>query len=70
MFASHQVDRVGVGVKELAEQVEQADLAGNCARLRREEPQRHAATIIGSVPAHRKHRLHPPCSLRRIEPAA
>jgi hypothetical protein len=27
MFARHQVDRVGVGVKELAEQVEQADLA-------------------------------------------
>ena len=59
MFASHQVDRVGVGVNELAEQVEQADVAGNCARLRREEPRRHAATIIGSVPAHRKHPTPP-----------
>ena len=69
MFASHHVDRVGVGVNELAEQVEQADVAGNCARLRQEEPQRHAAPIIGAG-ASQAPELHPPCSLRRIEPAA
>jgi hypothetical protein len=49
MFASHQLDRVGVGVNELAEQIEQADVAGNCARLRREEPQRHAARSSARV---------------------
>jgi hypothetical protein len=69
MFASHQVDRVCVGVNELAEQVEQADVAGS-ARLRQEEPQRHAATIIGPVAPHRKHpnSTHPEVC-ERIEPA-
>jgi hypothetical protein len=55
MFASHQLDRVGVGINELAEQVEQADVAGNRARLRREEPQGHAARSSAPVPPHRKH---------------
>ena len=71
MVARHQVDRVGVGVNELAQQVEQADVARNCGRLRREEPQCHGATIIGpGAAALQASELHAPCSLRRIEPAA
>jgi hypothetical protein len=55
MFASHQLDRVGVGVNKLAEQVEEADVAGNCARLRREEPQRHAVRSSAPVRPRRKY---------------
>jgi hypothetical protein len=45
LFARDQVDRIGVRVDELGEQVEQRDVASDSAPLRRVEPHRHAARI-------------------------
>ena len=56
LVTGDEADSVGVGVNELAEQIQQTDVACNRRRLRREKPQRHAATIISPTPAHRKDR--------------